>query len=295
VNTHPHSRRIHSLGGALAAALLFGFPALADDAAPARPAPRGGQVGAAETTASPAWLASAREAMKRTGADGIALIVPAKTTDRQTLAKRLAELLESATSHDLRAALVSAVFVCVPAASVGALPGETAVLLGTRDGKRIAGCTLDLTDGKEFAAGVRRLLDTDDRFAQRVKTAQTQDVSADLAACAGDEAPALDARNRLIDAFESCGPAVIAAQRAASRQQAELRRAHESIVEMAFRRQVAAAEFGGQITALPFGAQWSHPPIGDAEPDPCPPCGMAVVRRSEKVLLDLLTKDPDGK
>lgn len=281
-------------GALLAAALLLGYPALADDPPTAKPA-AGRQDEGTKKTAIPAWLTEAREAMKRTDADGIALVVPDGKMERDAFRARIAKLLESP-SLDLQEALLSAVFVCVPAASVDAKQGETAVLLRSGDGRRVAGCALDLASGDGFAKGVRRLLDTDGRFAARVKAARTKDVAADLAAAVGDGEAALAARTRLLDAFEVCAPAVITA-RAETRPDESARRSMlETLATSAFARRTAPSEYGGNVTQLPFGAQWTHAPVeGASEPDPCPPCGMAIVRRSEKVLLELLTRDDAAK
>ncbi|MCE9634460.1 MAG: hypothetical protein K8T90_02040 [Planctomycetes bacterium] len=272
-----------SAATALAAGLVLGFSLLASPV----PDARADDAAAGETAEQvPACLTQALAEMKRTGAPGIAIVVPAERKDRSALRDSVAALLAEP-CYEVQELLVEAVWVCAPAKQVGAKPGETAVLLDA-EGRRVAGAVIDFSSQVKFVEGIGPLLHGEKRLEERAKAVRTKEVKADLEKLLGKDDDARSAAAaRLTEAFPTVRAAVIQARIDATDDDAAKRL--RQIVSLAwYRVTVAAAD--RPMSALPFGASWSYAPR-EARADPCPPCGMARVTETTRVVLVLLTKE----
>ena len=271
-------RRLLKLGAALSGGLIFGFGGLTlgqdDPKAQAR----------AEEAAWKAALA----ALKRSAANGVAVIVSAAddVAGRAVLAEALEDLIPLIQSpggfsqRDLApmcSYLLEAVWVCASAQRAQAKPGETLVLLDPQ-GKRIAGAKVALDEPKEVEAALEKLLRGGERLKQRAKRARQDKATAALVKrlLGKEQQPRWDAHQKLVsddEAFLRAAPALLEAMESASGEQLNTL------------REVFGSRFWQQqqrTRGFPYGVEWK---IDANEPEPCPPCGMARPTMSGRTFL----------
>lgn len=279
LDRHLHDRRrLLKLGAALSGGLIFGLGGLSlaqdDPKAQAR----------AEEAAWKAALA----AMKRSAANGVAIVVPAvdDVAGRAVLAEALKDLIPLVkepggfSQRDLApmcSYLLEAVWVCASAQRAQAQPGETLVLLDPR-GKRVAGAKVDLLRPKDVEAALEKLLRGGDRLEKRAKRARQHEATAKLVEELLGEAqqPRWNAYQKLINddaVFLRVAPALLQALESASGEQ--LKTLREVFGSRFWRQQQRARGF-------PYGIEWK---IESFEPEPCPPCGMARPTMSGRTFL----------
>lgn len=271
-------RRLLKLGAAVTGGLIFGFGGLSL----AQEDPKA--LAAAEEAA---WKA-ASAAMKRSAANGVAVIVPGAddVAGRAVLAEALKDLIPLVESpgafsqRDLApmcSYLLEAVWVCASAQRAQAKPGETLVLLDPQ-GKRIAGAKVDLLKPKEVEAALEKLLRGGERLKERAKRARQDEATAALvkSLLGKEQQPRRDAYQKLIsddEAFLRAAPALLEAMESASGKQLDLL------------REVFGSRYWNQqqrTRGFPYGVEWK---IEATEPEPCPPCGMARPTMSGRTFL----------
>ena len=283
---------VRATGVAAGAALIYGLPALS--------AAGGEEPTEKKTPKRPPWLDEALAEMRRTKAPGVAIVVPVddgteeRKKEREALRAAIATLM-SGPSYEAKELLVEAVWVCVPGAFVEAKPGETAVLIeALADGgaKRVAGSTMEFSSEKEFVEGAAALLRGERRLEERAKKARTEEVARQIARLLGTDDEWQDALPRLTETFPTVRAAVIQARIDAKEE--EHRARLQQVVESYYLQQALSAA-SRPVRHLPFGAKWEREQLPADAPDPCPPCGMAVVLASGRVLLEFLTEAKQAK
>ena len=273
------------LGGVVAASVVYGFSSLSF----ARDDDTSG------TSTERPWLRDALAEMKATGSPGIAIVMPKTREGQDRLRVVLRNHLVGAAAagkpqfeFDARAAwLAEAVFMIADGTDVGALPGETIVLLEP-DGRRAAGSAMPLTaDG--LPTGARELLRRGGRLRRRADAARTSPVQLMLAAMIADDVAArVEPAAWLRAHFAKVGPAVIAARDEAGSQAWKFNWILSSVLV----ERIGPGRGPASSRPLPYGTRW----IEGEGPDPCPPCGMMVGPPRSRDLLEFLgDPEPPGK
>lgn len=234
-----------------------------------------------------AFWVEAKKQMKALGRQGVAIVVPADAEAREALGKQLQALVPLMSLHEsappAARPLLSNVWVCVEGSQVGALPGETLVLLDC-EGKRVAGARLDLGGERDtLLAGIKVLTEGEGRLAAQVQRVRSDPALArildDLSSGKGEREQR--GGSALEGKVAALAPALFAlldgkglSDQAGHYVRAALARAY-------FQRIQAA---GG----LPYGAQFK---VEVNMPEPCPPCGMAAPSVSGRTFLDFFTRE----
>lgn len=236
-----------------AGALVLGFPSLArgED---------GWEAGA--------W-AKALEAMKSRKAHGVAIVVPPDAAGRKRLADQLAQRLpvvQPERGDQELAPLVpwflECVWVLASPERAQAKEGETLVLLDA-EGKRVAGAKVPLGDQAAFEKGVAELLTAEGRLQKRAAAVTTPELTAALERMRDGQGPAVV--QELSPRVDELISALVKAWRDAGDD--DVKTWVGSMLRSAWWRRQK------QETGLPFGIKWT---IETTEPEPCPPCGMAM-------------------
>jgi len=217
--------------------------------------------------------------MRRRRSHGVAILLPERPEDRERLAGALEALVRRADSDDYEAQeiLLEAVYVCAAPAAVDARPGEGAVLLDF-SGKRVAGIPLD---PDALAAGIRGLLHGEGRLEARAKAVLTPEArDAFRGIRSGDAEEQQRSYALLHDSFDSLVPAIVA-ERIREESDGTL-----SPLRALARRAFLLRSFTPDAPEVVHGVVWKKEDL----PDPCPPCGMALVPRVSRKFLRFLTE-----
>jgi hypothetical protein len=242
----------------------------------------------------------ARARMKRDRMVGIALYIPEKPEDRPALGRALEGMVAS-NDVGVQELLLEAVYFCVPPLLVEGRPVENAVLFDP-EMRRLAGAELDFrtlvpvrSGGKggpsveigfpaRLVEGIRDLLHGEGRLEARAKASTTPELESAIRTIEENASAAPEAFRKadlyLSTNFDRCAAAIVAA-----RAQAE-RNHRTTFLDSLIRQRFALRLSAEGESNLPYGVAWKTEP----RPDPCPPCGMAIVppvtRKFLKFLLE---------
>ncbi|MGE0712885.1 MAG: hypothetical protein AB7N76_14195 [Planctomycetota bacterium] len=222
-----------------------------------------------EEEAKAAWK-QALARMKQLRLDGVVVVIPKDKAGRSALVAALSRLIEITQMHEAAppaaGLLLSCVWVCASAEQAGAKPGETLVLLDPQ-GKRLDGAAIDL-GAKDALARIRALVDGkqgERRQARVERVREDRKLAAaldDVAAKGSVSRGAVALQERLDEA----APALVdLAER--TKEPGEVKGTLDSMLGRAYWQRLNAAQ------AFPYGVQWK---VEVDQPEPCPPCGMAM-------------------
>lgn len=226
-------------------------------------------------------LKAARRHMKANGRPGIAIVVPDDPAARATLGEQLAQVFPLTQPHGGLPAgaevLLEAVWVCASAKDVDAQTGETLVLL-TPEGKRSAGAQADFAQAASVHAAAEKLLAAG-RSARAKREAEPQQI-ADALKQVADPDTYWDGVQALQPQFATVASAVIHAR--LSTKDPETRQAFGRMLN-----QIYWDRLNGQGEGFPWGAKVQ---VHVDEPEPCPPCGMAMPSIRAREFLGFFSK-----
>jgi hypothetical protein len=280
---HARRRFLATFATIAGGSLVYGLQRLVASAPQGQPPPK-----PIAPDEPPKWFRDALAEMKATRRLGVAIVLPDSKESRETLLREIEELLREPGEDD-RVHLVEAIYVVVDGKRVDAQADENVVVLDA-DGKRIAGGLVRF-HRRAFATTIEPLLREGDRFSAQVKTARTRDFDAAEAKLAADDSRTVEeATGRLVAAFPTVGAAVIA-DFESSRVPEETRKRLGRVIALAY-----ANRLGGDgqklERPLPFGTRWREEAVPLPKRDPCPTCGLMIVRPRSRDLLEFLVKDP---
>lgn len=229
----------------------------------------------------PSPMKQALARMKGKRLDGLVIVVPEGAAAQAALGKQLEKLIPLAQAHQRVPAggelLLEAVWVCASAEEAGAKPGETVVLLDPA-GKRVAGAKLDL-GGKEALRKLRGLIEGEGRLEKRAKRARENPKIAAALDGIRDPKQAGPHYGTLQANFAEAAPAIVGQLRAEQDQQ--ILGILKSVLGQAYWQLLNSAK------GFPFGVSWK---LNVHEPEPCPPCGMAMPSLSGRTFLRFYTR-----
>jgi len=233
-----------------------------------------------DSVSSAQTLTAARRHMKTNGRPGIAIVVPDDPAARAALAKQLTQVFPLTQPHGSLPAgadvLLEAVWVCVSAKDVDAQTGETLVLL-TPEGKRSAGAQADFAQAASVHAAAEKLLAAG-RSARTKREAEPQEI-ADALKKVQDPNTYWEGVQALQPHFAAVASAVIHAR--LTTKDPEVRQAFGRMLNDVYWNRLNGQE------GFPWGAQVR---TEVNEPDPCPPCGMAMPSIRAREFLGFFSK-----
>lgn len=206
--------------------------------------------------------------MKENGLHGVAIAIPDDAPGRKKLGKALEVFVTFPLHKALRTLALEAVYVCVDGKKLTLGDAENVALLDPT-GKQRAAARIDWSTPENIARGLRGLLNDADRRAARVDAASTKAIRDDVAELA--EANYVPAWQRLHASWRRAMPLVLA-----TLDDPKATRLHKERLSQ-FTNSIAHAVKLDKNPTLPFGVSWKITKKG-FEPEPCPPCGMALPR-----------------